>query len=82
MTTALDLGGSSTSTWAVQRKCELVPLKRGSAGAPGCCCKLGSSIERVGRREKRRRKRIKRRGTEAKKKKMWGWGGEQRAPLR
>lgn len=25
MTTALDLGGSSASTWAVQRKCELVP---------------------------------------------------------
>ena len=25
MTTALDLGGSSASTWAVQRKCELIP---------------------------------------------------------
>lgn len=74
MTTALDLGGSSTSTWAAQRKCELVPLKRGSAGAPGCCCKLGSSTERVGRREKRRRKRIKRRGTEAKRKNVGvGW---------
>lgn len=64
MTTALDLGGSSASTWAVQRKCELVPeLRR----------KLGSSTQRVGRREKGRRKRIKRRGREAKKKK-WGWG--------
>ena len=48
MTTALDLGGSSASTWAVQRKCELIPellLQTGKFNSEG------RQEKRRGRRE-------------------------------
>ena len=72
MTTALDLGGSSASTWPVQRKCELEPELLPHTG----------EFNSEGRQEREGEEEEDKEEGKGSKKKKWGWGGEQRAPFR